>query len=103
MKGRLKETIVKHRLTTPILALGVLTLAATVSAQHPRSISKGSADLTAPVRPINAPQATIGGSANGLYCPDMSDQAVGMHDLGWIPAGRNVVVVVQAIVPTGFD
>ena len=36
--------------------------------------------------------AAILGPANGIYCPDMTENAVGMHDLGWLPAGVNVTV-----------
>jgi hypothetical protein len=95
---------VKHGHTRLILAFGVLTLAAaTASAQHQRSFSKKVLSAQEPARPISAPQATISGPANGLYCPDMDDKAVGLHDLGWMPAGRAVSVTVSAIAPATFD
>lgn len=94
----------KHAHTRLVLAIGVLTLsAAAASAQHPRNLSKKASTATAPVRPISVPQATIAGSSNGLYCPDMEDKAVGMHDLGWMPAGRSVTVIVSAAGPATFD
>ena len=77
------------------LGLGVLSLVTGTAAaqQHLRS-----------ARPIVSPQATLSGPASGIFCPDMADKAVGMHDLGWLPAGREVTVVVSASggIPT-FD
>ena len=94
----------KQRHTRLVLALGVLTLAAaTASAQHTRTPSRKSSIATAPVRPISAPEAAITGSSNGIYCPDMEDKAVGMHDLGWMPAGRSVTVTVSGLGPATFD
>ena len=78
------------------LTLGVLALASgTAAAQPQRTLSGKSSSQTAPVRPITSPQATISGPASGLYCPDMADKAVGLHDMGWLPAGRDVTVVVD--------
>ncbi len=87
------------------LTLGVLALASgTVAAQHQRTLSGKSSSQTAPVRPITSPQATISGPSSGIYCPDMADKAVGLHDLGWLPAGRDVTVVVDASAGSpGFD
>ena len=80
------------------LTLGVLALASgTATAQHPQTPSRKSSNQVAPVRPITGPQAAISGPASGIYCPDMADKAVGLHDLGWLPAGRAVTVVVEAI------
>ena len=78
------------------LTLGVLVLVtSTVAAQHQRMHVERSSTQTAPVRPIATPQATVSGPATGIYCPDMADKAVGLHDLGWLPAGRDVTVVVS--------
>jgi hypothetical protein len=77
--------------------LGVLALAsATAAAQHQRIPVTKSSSQTGPVRPIVSPQATISGPSSGIYCPDMVDKAVGVHDLGWLPAGRDVTVVLDA-------
>ena len=48
------------------------------------------------------PHAVLG-PATGLYCPDMSDGAFGVHDLGWIPAGLNVEVNVESYSENDFD
>lgn len=86
------------------LTLGVLALASgTATAQHQRTLSGKSSSQTAPVRPITSPQATISGPSSGVYCPDMFDKAVGMHDLGWLPAGRDVTVVLDAFGSDQFD
>lgn len=81
-----------------VVTLGVLTLASvTAAAQHERTLSMKSSLQSTPVRPITSPQATVSGPASGIYCPDMADKAVGVHDLGWLPAGRDVTVVVDAM------
>jgi len=86
------------------LTLGVLALASgTAAAQHPRTLSGKSSSQTEPVRPITSPQATISGPSSGVYCPDMVEKAVGLHDLGWLPAGRDVTVVVDAVGSAPFD
>ena len=56
-----------------------------------------------PVEPVTFRPQAIGGGANGIYCPDMADEAVGVHDLGWLPGGRNVTVIVEANSNNGFD
>jgi hypothetical protein len=43
------------------------------------------------------------GPAAGLYCPDLSEGAVGVHDLGWIPAGLNVKINVESYSQNEFD
>ena len=93
-----------HTLARLTLTLGVLALASgAAAAQHQRTLSKKSSSQTALVRPITSPQATITGPSSGVYCPDMADKAVGLHDLGWLPAGRDVTVVVDAIGSDAFD
>ena len=87
-----------------IVCLASLALASgTASAQHQAIPSRKAPAQTAPVRPITTPQAAISGPASGLYCPDMADKAVGLHDLGWLPAGRDVTVVVEAFGDASFD
>jgi len=86
---------------TVALALAVVVLACgNAAAQHQR-IPAGSSGQA--VRPILTPQATVSGPATGIYCPDMADKAVGMHDLGWLPAGREVTVVIDAVAGNNFD
>jgi hypothetical protein len=79
------------------LGLGVLSLVTGTAAaqQHARMLTDMSS-IHAQARPIVSPQATISGAASGIYCPDMADKAVGVHDLGWLPSGRDVTVVVSA-------
>ena len=45
---------------------------------------------------IARPQAAIGGDANGVYCVHPSDNGVGIHDIGALPAGLHVVVTVES-------
>ena len=72
-------------------------------AQHQRIPPRKSSIQTAPVRPITGPQAEIAGPASGIYCPDMTEKAVGLHDLGWLPSGRDVTVVVESVTGAPFD
>jgi hypothetical protein len=51
---------------------------------------------------VARPQASIVGPANGLYCTPATDNGVGVHDLGGIPAGLRVTVTVDSY-NTGFD
>ena len=86
------------------VTLGALALASgTAAAQHQRIPPVKSSSQTAPVRPITRPQAEIGGPASGIYCPDMTEKAVGLHDLGWLPSGRDVTVVVESVTGAPFD
>ena len=47
--------------------------------------------------PIARPQAEIAGGANGVYCTEPWDNGISVHDLGFLPAGRNVTVVVEGV------
>ena len=87
-----------------IMTLGAVVLAASTAAgQHLwKSPGKASGE-SEPIRPITFRPQSIGGGSNGIYCPDMSEDAVGVHDLGWLPAGRNVTVTVEASTTNGFD
>ena len=86
------------------VTLGVVALGSGVAvAQHQRILTGRSSSQTTPIRPIISPQATITGPASGIHCPDMADKAVGVHDLGWLPAGRNVTVIVDATDGNAFD
>ena len=42
------------------------------------------------------PQATIGSDANGICCISPATNGVGIHDLGAIPTGMDVVVTVDS-------
>ena len=58
----------------------------------------------ATVRPSAVrPQAAIGLGSPGIFCPDMADSAVGVHDLGWIPVGMTVIVTVESYSDAPFD
>ena len=85
-----------------VLTVGFLVLAAsTEGGQHRWTRPAGEA---APVQPITiSQQAVIQGSSNGIYCPDMTEHAVGVHDLGWMPAGVDVTVTVVSSGPSTFD
>ena len=45
---------------------------------------------------VSRPEAIIGGDANGIYCAHQAENGVGIHDIGAIPAGMHVVVVVES-------
>ena len=89
----------------PVLIVGCIVIAAgTAAAQHRWKPSMKQRDKSETVRPIIAsPRASIGGAANGIYCPDMTDDAMGVHDLGWLPAGLNMIVTVESYADNGFD
>jgi hypothetical protein len=52
---------------------------------------------TSRVGPVVGPRAAIGGGANGVYCTAPWDNGIALHDLGFIPAGRNVSVTVEGV------
>ena len=89
----------------PVLALGCVVLAAnTAAGQHRWKPSVKASGRSEAVRPITIrPMAAISGGANRVYCPDMADGAVGVHDLGWIPSGLNVAVTVESFSDAPFD
>ena len=52
--------------------------------------------------PIVSPRAQIGGGANGVYCTAPCENGITVHDLGFLPTGRNVIVTVEGI-SDGFN
>jgi hypothetical protein len=87
------------------MTIACVAFAATAAtAQHlwkPPVKTSGTMDA---IRPITLRPQAISVGANGIYCPDMSEGAVGVHDLGWLPAGLNVVVTVESSTTTAsFD
>jgi hypothetical protein len=86
-----------------ILAIGyVLPPAATAQDAPHRWKSPGTASTRAePIRPTAT--NPVSRSANGIYCPDMSEDAVGVHDLGWLPSGFNVAITVESYTENAFD
>jgi hypothetical protein len=87
-----------------VVTLACVVLAAsTAVGQHlwkPRVKVPGELEA---IRPITVRPQSISGGSNGLYCPDMSEDAVGVHDLGWLPSGRNVTVIVESNTTSEFD
>ena len=51
---------------------------------------------------VARPQASIGGAANGVYCTPNTENGVGIHDLGGLPAGLRVTATVESY-SDGFD
>jgi hypothetical protein len=45
---------------------------------------------------ILRPQASIGTTANGIYCTSPAENGVGIHDIGAIPSGIHVIVIVES-------
>lgn len=92
----------KH--TGMVVTLGCVLFGASMqAAQHLWKSPERASGQSEAIQPITARPRAIGGGANGIYCPDMSEDAVGVHDLGWLPSGRNVTVVVEANSGNGFD
>ncbi len=84
-----------------VIVLGCGSFVATaVAAQHQWNSPAKAAEALAPQ--LVRPHAVLG-PATGLYCPDMTEGAVGVHDLGWIPAGLNVEINVEAASRNEFD
>lgn len=81
-----------------MLACG-LGVATAVAAQHDWTPAR-TADALRPT--LIQPHAVLG-PATGVYCPDMSEGAFGVHDLGWVPAGLNVEVNVESYSRNDFD
>ena len=87
------------RITLVVTLACGLGAATAVAAQHHWTPARARDTL----RPsVLQPHAVLG-PATGLYCPDMSDGAFGVHDLGWIPAGLNVEVNVESYSENDFD
>ena len=89
------------RLVMTIVCVAFVATGAT--AQHLWRSPARTSGATGPIRPITVRPQAIGLGSNGIYCPDMSDGAVGVHDLGWIPAGLNVTATVENSTMTAFD
>jgi hypothetical protein len=84
-----------------VIVLGGGSFVATaVAAQHQWKSSASAADALRPR--VVQPRAVLG-PASGIYCPDMSEGAVGIHDLGWIPAGLNIEINVESYTANEFD
>jgi len=86
-----------------ILVIGC-ALPPAATAQEATHRWKSPARAASRVEPIR-PTATnpVSRSANGIYCPDMTDDAVGVHDLGWLPSGFNVAITVESYTENAFD
>ena len=100
-------TSCRHRTTAAFMSIilaivcALPTVATAQQATH-RWKSPGKASSRAePIRPTAT--SPVGRSANGVYCPDMSDDAVGVHDLGWLPSGLNVAITVESYSENAFD
>ena len=76
--------------------------ASAVAGQH-RWRPSSAAGRADELRPVVAQPHAVLGPANGLYCPDMTEGAVGVHDLGWMPSGLNVEVNVESYSESAFD
>jgi hypothetical protein len=84
-----------------LIALGGGSFVATaVAAQHQWN-SPASASDSLRVRVVQ-PRAVLG-PASGVYCPDMSEGAFGVHDLGWVPAGLSIEINVESYSQNDFD
>jgi len=81
-----------------MLACGLGAVTA-VAAQHDWAPAR-TADALRPS--LIQPRAVLG-PATGVYCPDMSEGAFGVHDLGWVPAGLNVEINVESYSRNEFD
>lgn len=93
----------KHATAMVMLGCAVFT-ANEATGQHRWNSEEKASSRVEPIRPVTAgPRASIGGGSNGIYCPDLADDAIGVHDLGWIPSGMNVVVTVDANSNNSFD
>lgn len=83
-----------------IVASGILVLGGVVEgAQRGWTISLkplGSTATTHGVTAIVAPQATIGGPANGIFCTSAVENGVSVQELGGLPAGIHVTVNLQS-------
>lgn len=81
-----------------LLACGV-SVATAVASQHEWVPARGRDAL----RPAAVTPQAVLGPATGVYCPDMSEGAFGVHDLGWIPSGLNVEINVESYSRNEFD
>ena len=85
-----------------ILVIGCALLPpATAQTKHGWKSPAKASGRAEPIRPTAT--NPVGRSANGIYCPDMSDDAVGVHDLGWLPSGFNVAITVESYSENAFD
>jgi hypothetical protein len=83
-----------------MLACGI-GVATAVAAQHDWAPARAATSRS--LRPTVLEPHAVLGPATGVYCPDMSEGAFGVHDLGWIPAGLNVEVNVESYSRNEFD
>lgn len=85
-----------------ILVIGcALPPAATAQTTHGWKSPAKASGRAEPIRPTAT--NPVSRSANGVYCPDMSDDAAGVHDLGWLPSGFNVAITVESYSENAFD
>ena len=86
-----------------VLIGAVVTLAAGLGAAQRGWTVPGKSSPTTGSRTLAArPQASIVGSANGLYCTPNIENGVDIHDIGGISAGLHVTVTVASF-SAGFD
>ena len=85
------------------ILVGGSVVATALAAQHQWNSASPAATTTDGLRPRVAQPRAVAGPAAGVYCPDMVQGAVGVHDLGWIPAGLNVELNVEAASRNEFD
>ena len=86
-----------------LVALGLAGCLTSALAQQPHRKIFSSSTAPDSLRPTVIQPRAVAGPAGGLYCPDMTEGAFGVHDLGWIPAGFNVEVNIEAMSDNGFD
>lgn len=84
------------------VALGLACCVPAALAQQPHRKPLPSTTAPGSLRPSLIQPRAVAGPAAGVYCPDMTEGAFGVHDLGWIPAGLNVEVNVESF-SDGFD
>ena len=93
-----------RNLSNALVLIGaVVTLGAGLGAAQrgwtvPGKSSAGTGSSTLVARP----QASIVGSANGLYCTPAIENGVAIHDIGGLSAGLHVTVTVASF-SAGFD
>ena len=84
---------------------GVLMLGAALQGAQRGWVMPGKSSGRSTVRSgaiVAGPQASITGAANGLYCTPDIENGVGIHDIGGLPAGLHVTVIVESY-SDGFD
>lgn len=85
-----------------IVLMSCVVAATGVAAQH-HYWKPSPAGSTGSLQPSLVQPRAVLGPSNGVYCPDLSDGAFGVHDLGWIPSGMNVQIDVESYSDNAFD